>query len=89
MAVDESTWNFFQEHLGYTDEQMKMFRENPRNEAVISRAPALANKTIVAEVIDSHGCNAQHKVGNKFYFDGAGNLLTRLCPKRICSGALC
>ena len=44
----------------------------------------LLNKTIVGEVIDSHGCNSQHGVGDKFYFDGAGNLLTELCPKRIC-----
>jgi uncharacterized repeat protein (TIGR04076 family) len=88
MKVSEDMWNYLQERLGYTDEEMKLFRENPRNEDVISKAPALMNKTIVVEVVDSHGCNSQHKVGDKFYFDGAGNLITKLCPKRICFSAL-
>jgi uncharacterized repeat protein (TIGR04076 family) len=81
-------WKMIQKRLGYDDEEMKKFRQNPRNEDVISKAPVLMNKTIVAEVVDSHGCNSQHKVGDKFYFDGAGNLLTKLCPKRICFSAL-
>jgi len=76
------------ERLGYTDEEMKAFRENPRNEDVVSKAPGLNNKTIVLEVMASHGCNSQHKVGDKFYFDGAGNLLTSRCPKKICVYAL-
>ncbi|UCD21771.1 MAG: TIGR04076 family protein [Chloroflexota bacterium] len=88
MKINEDVWNFYQQHLGYSDEEMKKFRENPRNEDVISKAPALMNKTIIVEVVDSHGCNSQHKVGDKFYFDGAGNVLTKLCPKRICFGAL-
>ena len=88
MKVDESVWDFFQKHVGYTDEEMKEFRENPRNEDVLSKGPALMNKTIVVEVVKSHGCNSQHKEGDKFYFDGAGNLITKLCPKRICIYAL-
>ena len=88
MKISEDVWTFYQEHLGYTDNEMKTFRQNPRNEDVISKAPALMKKTIVIEVVDSHGCNSQHKVGDQFYFDGSGNLLTKLCPKRICFGAL-
>ena len=74
--------------LGYTDEEMKNFRENPKNEDILSKAPQLMDKTIVAEVVESQGCNSQHKVGDRFYFDGAGNLLTKLCPSRICAYAL-
>ena len=88
MKVDETTWDFMQKRLGYTDEEMKEFRKNPRNEDVLFKAPALMNKTIVVEVVESHGCNSQHKVGDKFYFDGAGNLITKLCPERICIYAL-
>jgi uncharacterized repeat protein (TIGR04076 family) len=86
--MDERTWKTVQQHLGYNDEEMKKFRENPRNADVLAKAPALMNKTIVAKVVDSHGCNSEHKVGDKFYFDGAGNLLTNLSPKRICIYAL-
>lgn len=27
-------------------------------------------------------------MGDKFYFDGVGNLITKLCPKKICIYAL-
>ncbi len=88
MKLEERAWKGVQARLGYTDGEMKKFRENPRNEDVITKASALMNKTIVAKVVESHGCNSQHKVGDKFYFDGAGNLLTKLCPNRICIYAL-
>ena len=88
MAIDEKIWGMVQDHLGYSADEMKLFRDNPRNTEVLSKAAGLMNKTIVAEVIESHGCNSGHKVGEKFYFDGAGNLITKLCPKRICCFAL-
>jgi uncharacterized repeat protein (TIGR04076 family) len=81
-------WEVIQKRLGYNDEEMKIFRENPRNDDILTKVPELMNKTIVVEVVDSRGCNSQHKVGDKFYFDSAGNLLTAFCPKRICVYAL-
>jgi uncharacterized repeat protein (TIGR04076 family) len=81
-------WQIMQNRLGYNEGEMKEFRDNPRNEDILSRVPDLINKTIIAEVVDSHGCNSQHKVGDKFHFDSAGNLLTALSPKRICVYAL-
>ena len=88
VEVDESVWQFMKKHLGYNDEEMKKFRGNPRNVDVLAKAPELLNKTIVVEVVESRGCNSQHKVGDKFIFDGAGNLLTNKNPKRICIYAL-
>ncbi len=89
MKLDERTWKGVQQHLGYNDEEMKQFRENPRNEDVLSKTAVMLNKTIVAEIIESHGCDSGHKVGDKIYFDGRGiSLLTKLCPSRICIFAL-
>ena len=88
MKMDEETWKTVQQRLGYNDEEIKKFREDPRNADVLAKAPALTDKTIVATVVDSHGCNSGHKAGDKFYFDGAGNLITKLCPKKICIYAL-
>ena len=88
MKVNEETWKFMQQHLGYTDEELEKFRSNPKNVDIMSKAPDLMNKTIVAEVVVSHGCASQHHVGDRFYFDGAGNLVTKLNPKRICVHAL-
>ena len=88
MKIDDSTRNSIQKHFDYTDEEMNAFMENPRNTDVLSKAPVLMNKTIILEVVESHGCNSQHKTGDKFYFDGAGNLITKLSPHRICIYAL-
>ncbi len=86
--MNEEMLKFMQHHLGYTDEELELFQSNPKNLEILAKAPALIQKTIVAEVVASHGCNSQHQVGDKFYFDGAGNLLTKLNPKRICVHAL-
>lgn len=88
MKIDKETSDLIKNHFGYNDEELKLYAENPRNEVVMSKASELMNKTVVFEVVESHGCNSQHKVGDKFYFDGAGNLLTKLSPKKICIYAL-
>lgn len=86
--MNKKFFEMMEKHLGYTEEEAKLFRENPRNAEVLSKAMELSNKTIVFEVIESTGCNSQHKVGDKFYFDGAGNLITNMCPGRVCCFAL-
>lgn len=87
--MTEDIWIMVQKHLGYSDEEMKIFRANPRNADVLSKTALMLNKTIVAEVIESHGCDSGHKAGDKFYFDGRGvSLLTKLGPSRVCIFAL-
>jgi len=89
MKLDERTWKGVQQHLGYNDEEMKQFRENPRNEDVLSKTAVMLNKTIVVEIVESHGCDSGHKVGDRIYFDGRGiSLLTKLGPSRVCIFAL-
>jgi len=88
MAVDESVWKSYQKMLGYSDKELAVFKENASNEDVISKAPALMDRSIVFEVVASHGCATGHKVGDKFYFDGSGNLISKLAPKKICISAL-
>jgi len=86
-AWNKIKWKYIKKRLGYINDELKMFRENPRNDDVLSKAPELLNKIIIAEVIDSRGCNSQHRFGDRLYFDGTGNLLTEKCPHRICSYA--
>ena len=88
MKVDDRIWKVMQKRLGYSDTELQMFKGNPRNEEVLANASVLVNKVIVLEVVESHGCNSRHLVGDKFYFDGAGNLLTERSPKKICVFAL-
>jgi uncharacterized repeat protein (TIGR04076 family) len=70
--------------LGYTDEEMDKFKENPRNMEIVSKVPKLMKKKLVLEVVESHGCNSQHAVGDRFFFDAFGNLETRRCPDQVC-----
>jgi len=44
MAVDEKTWTFCKDLLGYTDEELEEFEKNPNNENVVSKAPALTDR---------------------------------------------
>lgn len=88
VIVDEDLWRFMKEHLRYNDEEMRKFRENPRNADVLAKNSQILNSTIVVEVVESKNCNSQHEVGDKFVFDGVGNLLTKKSPKKICIYAL-
>ncbi len=45
--MNNEMWNFVQKHLGYSDEEMELFKSNPRNSDVLLKAPELMNKTIV------------------------------------------
>jgi uncharacterized repeat protein (TIGR04076 family) len=88
MSIDERKWKIIKRHLGYNDEEMAAFREDVRNADILSKGEDLAGKNIILEVVESHGCNSKHKVGDKFYFDALGNLLTELCPKKVCGYSL-
>ena len=88
MTVPEQTWAMMQRHMGYTDEEMALFRNNPKNAVVMENAAKLMAKTLVFEVVESCNCNTGHRVGDRIVFDGAGNLITSLNPKRVCIYAL-
>ncbi len=74
--------------MDYSDEQLEMIKQNPKFMNLISQARELNKYTVVAEVVESHGCNSGHKVGTKLCFDPFGNMLTKLCPSRVCLYAL-
>jgi len=86
--MDERLFKIIQRRFGYNDAEIETFKNNPRNTELINRAKEFQNKLIVLEVVESKGCNSNHKVGDKFYFDYAGNLLTELCPSKVCGYSL-
>ncbi len=81
-------WRFIKMRLGYDKQEMALFKSNPRNRELVFKAPDVMGQHIVAYVVASKGCNSRHKVGDKIVFDGFGNLVTELSPKRICLYAL-
>lgn len=87
MEVEE-IWRRFQQHMGYTDEEMKIFRSDPEKVIMVTQRPEFVKCRIIAEVIESHGCHAQHKVGDRFVMTAGGQLITEESPKRMCLFAL-
>jgi hypothetical protein len=76
------------QHLGYSDEEIELFRKNPHNARVMATAPDMRQRTIVFEVVESEGCNSKHEKGTRFFFTGDGNLITKMAPPRVCAYAL-
>ena len=88
MPIDQRLWRIMQKRLKYTDEEMEIYKNDPRNIEIFEKSAEVKDKYIILEVVESKGCNSGHKVGDRFYFDYAGNLLTRMCPDRVCGYSL-
>jgi uncharacterized repeat protein (TIGR04076 family) len=87
--VDTSElWKRFQTHMGYTDAEMETFRSDPVKVKMVTETPEFVKSRIIAEVVESHGCHAGHKPGQKFVMDGNGQLIARECPEKMCIFAL-
>jgi hypothetical protein len=84
----EARWSAFGRSMGYTAGELREFRAHPNNEYVAQNAWRLDEWTIVAEVVESHGCASGHKVGDKLYFSPQGVLETRRGPEQICLAGL-
>ena len=84
----EKRWKRFQEYQGYTDEEMATYRSNPRYVKAMEQSPKFITHKIIVEVVESHNCNAGHKVGDKFVLTGNGYLIADECPKYMCIHAL-
>src|SRR4030042_657963 len=81
-------WRRFQNDMGYTDEEMKIFQSDPEKVKMVTQTSDFVKSKIVVEVIHSQGCHAQHKVGDRFVMTPGGQLISEECPKRMCMFAL-
>ena len=85
---EERLAKIIQRRFGYSDDELRTFLSDPRNMELVNRRQEFEKTKFVLEVVESKGCNSNHKIGDKFYFDFAGNILTGLCPPRICGYSL-
>ena len=86
--IDERLLKIIKRRFNYNDQDIVDFMKDPRNIELLNRSKEFQNKLIILEVVESKGCNSNHKVGDKFCFDYAGNLITDLCPSKICGYSL-
>jgi uncharacterized repeat protein (TIGR04076 family) len=84
----EEIWKRFQKHMGYTDEEMRIFRSDPEKVRMVTETPEFIKYRVIAEVIEARGCHAGHKVGDKFVMTAGGQLMAESSPKRMCMFAL-
>ena len=87
-AIDKRLLKIIKKRFQYDDEEIEIFKNDPRNVELINRHKELADTKFILEVVESKGCNSNHQVGDRFYFDFAGNILTELCPPKICGYSL-
>ncbi len=89
MAEKEFDWKKFQEHNKYTDEEMEIFKADPRRAKAAPKifSKEIGKKTLVFEVVESHGCTVGMKPGDKLVFNGLGALNTKE-SSRWCAQAL-
>jgi hypothetical protein len=83
-ASPQPNWEAFRQSMGYSVEELEVFRSHPNNVYVVENVSRLDKWLIVAEVIESHGCAAGHKLGDRLYFSPHGVLEMERNPARIC-----
>lgn len=84
MTVD---WDQFQQEMGYSDEELAIFRANPKAMRLLERVDQMAAWDIVAEVMEAPGC-ANHKPGDQIILSPLGLLRAHQGPETICVHAL-
>jgi uncharacterized repeat protein (TIGR04076 family) len=84
----ERRWKKLQAKLGYTDEELAIFRSNPKHAKIVENPSTFGKYMFIAEIIECHNCGAGHKVGDKFVFTDNMELLRDECPKQMCYSAL-
>jgi uncharacterized repeat protein (TIGR04076 family) len=71
--------------VGYTDSEIDKLHEGGHRIRHIGRLSEAASLySIEAEIVESRHCNSGHEKGQKFILDVDGNLITKLCPKKMC-----
>jgi uncharacterized repeat protein (TIGR04076 family) len=77
MSNVEFNWKQFQKHNFYTDEELEIFKKNPRRANSVKKifSREIAKKYYVVEVVKSHGCTAGMKPGDRLVFRGLGVLV--------------
>jgi uncharacterized repeat protein (TIGR04076 family) len=84
----ERRWKRVQEHLGYTDEEIALFRSHPNHVKAMERAPLFSTHEMIIEVIESHNCAAGYQAGDQFVVDAEGILIPERSPSKLCVSAI-
>lgn len=87
-SIIENRWERVQERLGFTDDELRIFRSNPAHIKTIENGVKFAKMMMVVEVLEANNCVAGYKIGDRFIVDSDGLLVTEKCPQKLCVGAI-
>lgn len=81
---DDILYNYAR-RVGYSEDEVILFRDKGHRLRQIERLfEASSLYSIEATVVKSRHCNSGHKIGQKIILDVDGNLISKLCPKKMC-----
>jgi hypothetical protein len=84
-AMSDEKLRRYSQRVGFTNKEIDLFREcNHRIRHIDRLSDAAPLYSIVAEVVEARHCNSGHHIGQRLVLDVDGNLITKLCPSRIC-----
>lgn len=73
------------QRVGYTESEVAKFHEGGHRIRQVKRLSQVASLySIETTVVQAKHCNSGHTVGQKLILDVDGNLISKLCPKRMC-----
>lgn len=73
--------------LGYSDEQLRIIEENPKQFEMAEILPVLVSKKMVATCIEAENCGL-HKIGDKLVFNASGYMIKDETSERPCLWAI-
>jgi uncharacterized repeat protein (TIGR04076 family) len=75
----------YADRVGYSENETMLFKKKGHRVRQIERlSKASGLYSIEATVVKARHCNSGHKTGQKIILDVDGNLISKLCPKRMC-----
>ena len=81
----EDTIDRYSKRVGYNEKEIAKFYEKGHRIRQVNRLAGVASKySIEAKVISAKNCNSGHVVGQTIILDVDGNLISKLCPSRMC-----
>lgn len=90
MTTDDFDWQKFQKTLKYTDEELEIFRNDPKRAAAAKKmfSREVMENDLVVEVTHSHGCSARLKPGDKLVFKALSLLDLERSTRNWCAHAM-
>ncbi len=72
--LDDATKEALKSQLGYTEAQINIIEENPKQFEMMESIPLLISKKLVATCVAAKNC-AFNKVGDRYVFNGFGAMI--------------